>query len=60
MQIRVGWIFELATSLKIDGSWGGWKEEIRRDLPKVPEGAIRNLRALWASEEVDYKDAIRW
>lgn len=47
----VAWMGELATSMDKDGNYCDWsKPRLFDHRPHVPEGAIRNLRPLYAGE----------
>jgi len=42
----VAWSYELAGTLLADGQYGNWRPYLTWSKPNVPEGAIRNLKAL--------------
>lgn len=44
-QEPVAWAYELATN-KLDDVYGGWRQYLTSERPRVPEGSVRNLRPL--------------
>lgn len=43
------WVYELATSRRLDGVYSNWDARLSVTEPNVPSGSIRHLTALYAA-----------